>query len=123
MLQLIEISLICTGIHVSFMEGMIFDSWIKKIIEIILHTIIIIPVLFFTLIINFIGVGINYDFIQEKIYEWLIKPIYDCLPCMASVWTILIMREIDIKSIVIVCGMNAIIASVLQFFANSKLPE
>lgn len=105
MLQLIEISLICTGIHVSFMEGMIFSKIrLDLILDIFRHT------------------YNDYSKI-DKIVEIITKPLYDCLPCMASVWTILIMREIDIKSIVIVCGMNAIIASVLQFFANSKLPE
>jgi hypothetical protein len=87
MLQLIEISLICTGIHVCFMEGMVFGS------------------------------------IGNKLEHWIFKPIAMCLPCMASFWTCVILWEIDIKAMLIVCGMNAIIASVLQFFDSSKLPE
>ncbi len=87
MLQLIEISLICTGIHVCFMEGMIFG------------------------------------FLGEKMEHWIFKPIAMCLPCMASIWTVLLMLQVDIKAMLIVCGMNAIIASLLQFFDNTKLPE
>lgn len=87
MLQLIEISLICTGVHVCFWEGMILG-----------------------------GLG-------ERMQHWIFKPVAMCLPCMASVWTVLLMWHIDIKSILIVCGMNTIIASMLQFFDNAKLPE
>lgn len=91
MLQLIEISLICTGIHACFMEGMIFyNIRLERSI---------------------------------KVPEWLLKPLYDCLPCMASLWTCLILWRIDIEAMLIVCGMNTIIASVLQFFDNTKLPE
>lgn len=91
MLQLIEISFICAGIHVCFMEGMIFERLrIEKYIS---------------------------------LNEWFIKPLYDCLPCMASFWTCVILWKIDIKAMLIVCGMNAIIASLLQFFDNTKLPE
>ena len=58
-----------------------------------------------------------------NILNWIVKPLYDCLPCMASFWTCIILWKIDIKSMLIVCGMNAIIASILQFFDNTKLPE
>lgn len=94
MLQLIEISLICVGIHVCFLEGMIFERLrIDRYLEGIVN------------------------------FQWIIKPLYDCLPCMASFWTCIILWKIDIKAMLIVCGMNAIIASVLQFFDNTKLPE
>ena len=91
MLQLIEISLICVGIHVCFLEGMIFERLrIERYIN---------------------------------VQYFIVKPLYDCLPCMASFWTCVLLWKIDIKSILIVCGMNAIIASILQFFDNTKLPE
>lgn len=110
MLQLIEISLICTGIHVCFVEGMILYPFRLEILLMDLY---------------------------EKYPKWsaekwlkiantlnlIQKPLYDCLPCMASFWTCVILWKIDIKSILIVCGMNAIIASILQFFDNTKLPE
>lgn len=88
MLQLIEISLICTGIYVCFMDGMIFGK---------------------------LG-----EMMQDK---WYFKPITMCLPCMSSVWTILIEREFNLFHILIVCGLNSIIAAVLQFLENIKLPE
>lgn len=91
MLQLIEISLICTGIHVCFMEGMVFE---KLRIERYL-----------------------------KVSDWLLKPLYGCLPCMASFWSIVLLWRVDIKAMLIICGINAIIASMLQFFDNTKLPE
>jgi len=87
MLQLIEISLICTGIHVCFFEGMIFGK------------------------------------LGSRMEAWYYKPLAMCLPCMASVWTIVLTQSVNIKDILIVCGMNAIIASVLQFLENIKLPE
>lgn len=110
MLQLIEISLICTGVHVCFMEGMIL-YFLRKNIEVLLF-------LFVAAITPFKWINKASD-----IMEWTIKPLYDCLPCMASVWTCLILWQIDIKAILIVCGINAIIASILQFFESSKLPE
>ena len=89
MLQLIEISLICTGIHVCFMEGMILYKLR----------------------------------IDRYLPEWVVKPLYDCLPCMASFWSIVLLWRVDIKAMLIICGINAIISSILQFFDNSKLPE
>lgn len=89
MLQLIEISLICTGIHICFMEGMILYKLR----------------------------------IDRYLPEWAVKPLYDCLPCMASFWSIVLLWRVDIKAMLIICGINAIIASILQFFDNSKLPE
>ncbi len=113
MLQLIEISLICTGIYVCFMEGMFFyklRAWIEVLINLILS-------------VFFLHKKHGWATKCITITEWLIKPLYDCLPCMASFWTCIILWKIDIKAMLIVCGMNAIIASVLQFFDSSKFPE
>ena len=62
MQQLIEISLICTGIHVCFMEGMIF-GWLGA-----------------------------------KMEHWIFKPVAMCLPCMASIWSIILLQRVDIKA-------------------------
>ena len=72
--------------------------------------------------------GMVFDYLRfEEILpiklQWIVKPLYDCLPCMASFWTIVLLQGIHIKSMLIVCGMNAIIAGVLQFFNSVKLPE
>lgn len=44
------------------------------------------------------------------------KPLWDCLPCMASVWTVIITWSIDINTIpmiLVVCGINVIIESAI----------
>lgn len=117
MLQLIEISFICAGIHVCFMEGMIFERLRIDVFRI------------YSIWHKFKGFCECDEIIQKDyiiiqlITEFITKPLYDCLPCMASFWTCVILWKIDIKSMLIVCGMNAIIASLLQFFDNTKLPE
>jgi hypothetical protein len=37
------------------------------------------------------------------------KPLWSCLTCMASVWTILLSWSFNVKLILLVCGINAII--------------
>jgi hypothetical protein len=123
MLQLIEISLICTGIHVCFMEGMILSGIIKAIIDKILNILIMPTVIISFVLLSMFHSKCNIDEHRKNSFELIIKPLYDCLPCMASFWTCVILWKIDIKAMLIVCGMNAIIASVLQFFDSSKLPE
>ena len=66
---------------------------------------------------------LRFEELLHKRLKNIVKPLYDCLPCMASFWTCVILWKIDIKAMLIVCGMNAIVASVLQFFDNTKLPE
>lgn len=111
MLQLIEISLICTGIHVCFLDGMVFYRF--RLCDIVMNAYQNI----------YPSCTVKQYKLVDSIMTWISKPLYDCLPCMASFWTIVLMQKFDLKSILIVCGMNAIISSVLQFFANSKLPE
>lgn len=55
----------------------------------------------------------------EKLLGWkwakiVQKPLYDCLTCMASVWTIALTWSFDIKTILVVCGINVIIEKVLD---------
>lgn len=125
MLQLIEISLICTGIYVCFLEGMVFYK-LRNYIEYSLPYILSINFIFVYI---FMGILNKKETIKQTFcrFKWLseiiIKPLYDCLPCMASFWTCVILWKIDIKSMLIVCGINTIIASVLQFFDSSKFPE
>ena len=123
MLQLIEISLICAGIHVCFLEGMIFGGIAKVIIDSIIKICIIQFVWTIWIILLLFRLSVDLRKFHNNTFEWITKPLYDCLPCMASFWTCIILWKIDIKSMLIVCGMNAIIASLLQFFDNTKLPE
>lgn len=41
------------------------------------------------------------------------KPLFDCLCCMSSVWTILLTLSIDIPLMLVVCGINCIIFNML----------
>jgi hypothetical protein len=84
LLDVIEISLICTGIHVCFWEGMIFGK------------------------------------LGERMQHWIFKPVAMCLSCMASVWSILLTMTIDLKLMLAVCGMNTIIAALIQFFEAAQ---
>lgn len=47
--------------------------------------------------------------------RYIQKPLWDCLPCMASVWTIILMWKIDVRMILLVCGMNVIINKFLDY--------
>lgn len=49
--------------------------------------------------------------------EWLRKPLYECLSCMASIWSVVlwiaIYQSLSFKlivAIVITCGMNTVVA-------------
>ncbi len=41
------------------------------------------------------------------------KPLYDCLPCMASVWTCLLSWSFDVKLILVVAGLNVIVERII----------
>jgi len=47
--------------------------------------------------------------------RYIQKPLWDCLPCMASVWTVILMWKIDVGMILIVCGINVIINKFLDY--------
>lgn len=67
--------------------------------------------------------GMVFGWIGEKMEHWIYKPVAMCLPCMASLWSIILLQTIDIKAMFIICGLNALFASVLQFLETIKLPE
>lgn len=57
-----------------------------------------------------IGIANWLDKKFTKQYSILIqKPLFECLCCMSSVWTILITFTIDIGLMLLVCGINCII--------------
>lgn len=41
--------------------------------------------------------------------RYIQKPLWDCLPCMASVWTIILTLSFDVQLIFVVCGINILI--------------
>lgn len=67
-----------------------------------------------------IGTANLFDWIfGPKKSRYIQKPIWDCLPCMASVWTILLTLEIDIGLILLVCGINSIINKFFEYAEDS----
>jgi len=80
------------------------------------------------IIISLICAGIHVCFwegmilgkLGEKMQHWIFKPVAMCLPCMASVWSILLTMTIDVKLMLAVCGMNTIIAALIQFFEAAQ---
>lgn len=92
----IVFSLIITAIHISFWQGMIFGIFRVDVL----------------------------DKICPKILR---KPLYECLPCMASIWTIVLSIAFGILSIkpivliLIVCGINALIDSFLNYCSHNPL--
>ncbi len=41
------------------------------------------------------------------------KPLWDCFTCMASVWTIILTRSFDLKLILLVCGINWVLGTII----------
>jgi hypothetical protein len=42
--------------------------------------------------------------------RYIQKPLWDCLPCMASVWGILLSWSFDVRLLLAVCGVNVIVS-------------
>lgn len=60
------------------------------------------------------------NLISRYIPEWARKPLFECLPCMASFWTVVFATICGTITwwlpvqICIVCGMNSIISAILK---------
>jgi hypothetical protein len=50
-----------------------------------------------------------------KMSKYIQKPLWDCLPCMASIWGIVLTWSFDVKLLLIVCGLNVIIDKILSY--------
>jgi hypothetical protein len=57
------------------------------------------------------------DKLGKRTSKIIQKPLWDCLPCMASVWTILLSWSFDILLMLSVCGFNMLI---VLFLPESK---
>ena len=96
--QIAVFSLIITGIYTSFQEGNIF-SFIR---------------VFYANIFD--------KAFGRKASRYIQKPLWDCLPCMGSIWTILlswivtenVTWRIDVLLILAVCGLNLIIDRIID---------
>lgn len=88
--EVIIASLIITGLHFAFMQGNVLS-----------------PVRVF--------VANKLDaWIGKKWSAIVQKPLWNCMPCMASVWG-LILLGVNIPAILAVCGLNVIISQAIDF--------
>lgn len=88
--KIIITSLIITAIHIAFKPGNVLSFlrvWIANGLDII--------------------VGMKWS-------KYVQKPLWDCLPCMASVWTVVITGRFDVILICAVCGLNVIIGRLIE---------
>lgn len=82
MLQLvILLSLVITGIYTAFQQGNVL-GWLRIICA------------------NFLD-----KILGKKLSRYVQKPLWDCLPCMGSVWTIVFTWHADVFTILAVCGL------------------
>ena len=42
--------------------------------------------------------GMIFGWLGAKMEHWIFKPVAMCLPCMASVWSIILLQRVDIKA-------------------------
>lgn len=85
------LSLQITAIYIVFQQGM-FLGWLR------------------------IAMANVFDkLLGKKRSRYFQKPLFDCLPCMASVWTIILMWHFDVRMILAVCGLNIIIDKFLDY--------
>lgn len=88
--QILTVSLICAGLHVASWEGNVFGG-----------------------VRAFLATWLDRA-VGKKWSRYIQKPLWDCLPCMASVWTILFTWSIDPWLILAVCGLNSIIERIIK---------
>lgn len=88
--KIIIVSLIITGLHFAFMQGNVLSPvrvWCANRLD---------------------------AWIGQKWSKYVQKPLWGCMPCMASVWG-LILCGVNIPAILAVCGLNVIISQSLTF--------
>lgn len=85
-----QISLQITAIYMLFQPGMLL-GWLRI----------------------FIANGLD-KYLGKKPSMYLQKPLWECLICMSSVWTIILSQDIDLELILIVCGINTLIDFILS---------
>jgi len=111
----LSISLVCLAIHALFWDGMIFYRIGRIIQEIIVIVLTVIT-------------GIS-DFTEEDIVkasEWILKPVFGCLICMASFWTLIAFYIFHFNTyplwqlMLTVCALNVLMDSVVYFLRGMK---
>lgn len=51
--------------------------------------------------------------VGKKWSRYIQKPLWDCLPCMASIWTIAWTLSVNVQLILLVCGVSVLIDCIL----------
>lgn len=93
----VVISLIIVAVHVCFLQGMVL-GWLRIWMANKLDK----------------AFGLKWS-------RYIQKPLWDCLPCMASIWTILLTQHIDVLLILTVCGLNCLIE--ISFFSDETITD
>lgn len=87
----IILSLTITAIYMLFQQGMLL-GWFR------------------------IMIANLFDRLLDKNWSrYLQKPLWDCLTCMSSVWTIVLTLSFNWKLILLVCGINTLIDKFLNY--------
>ena len=113
-LALVLNSLACLGVHCLTREGMLFEK-LRNLIHWLLWS-------FF----YWICVNINkkrlpfFKMNAQKIANYLCKPLFDCPPCMASVWGLIgwfyFVTDLHlIPYLLILCGLNALMSKMFYY--------
>lgn len=87
---ILPISLMITGLHIAFQSGNVLSpvrAWVATVLDHILGT---------------------------KWSRYVQKPLWDCLPCMASIWGALLAWTLNPFTLLAICGMNVIIERVID---------
>ena len=92
--QAVILSLQITAIYIVFQQGMLL-GWVRIVTANLLD-----------------------NLLDIRISRYIQKPLWDCLMCMSSIWTIALTRSFDIKLILVVCGINCLIEKYLDYETN-----
>ena len=104
------LSLTITAIYILFQEGMLL-GWFRVLAENKIDKV------FISLAKKFKE---QYVISGKKWSKYIQKPIWGCLICMASVWTIILTWSVDVKLIFVVCGINVIIDKFINYEAEIR---
>lgn len=91
MTEIIRICLIITGLHFAFKPGNVLAP-VRGAVASALDR----------------AAGLKWS-------KYIQKPLWDCMPCMASVWGILLSWSFNIPLLCAVCGLNVIISQSFTF--------
>jgi len=105
-------SLACLGVHCVTREGMVFEN-----VRTHLHTI---TWQFIHWLLKVTNSKKSYYFHAQEITDYLFKPLFDCPPCMASVWGFLGWFYLTpglalLPYLLVLCGVNALVSKLYYY--------